>query len=297
MGTSLQLHQNSSSDWSVHILRHDPEKILFVYKKFLGTGVVDILTTTTYGIDTFRMNDFRMLHDKAIRLANEAIYRYGEGRKILVAGSVSCYGASLENAQEFSGDYVDDETIRDRIIEFHRRKIEVFVDAIREGQVQILLFETTPVLKEAMWIAEAFEMVVKEHKELQTVDRIMSFTCKNARETYYGDRIEDCASFVEKSSAFTGLSVNCTDPRCITPLFQRIHQQKQTFSKLLMTYPNSGQEYDKESDEFKDTEFSVKEGRFRQVCKEWYDLGVSVIGGCCTTTTQDLVHVDEVLRR
>lgn len=64
-------------------------------------------------------------------------------RKKLVAASLGCYGASLANGAEYSGDY-GDASIED-LMEFHRHRLRVMS---RSG-ADVLAFETVPSLLEA----------------------------------------------------------------------------------------------------------------------------------------------------
>jgi homocysteine S-methyltransferase len=89
-----------------------------------------------------------------------------ETHKVLIAGAVGPYGASLHDCSEYSGGYVEHLSPKE-IADWHRPKIR----AVVEAGADILAFETIPAQAEA----EALLLLLKEFPEQKAW---LSFSCK-----------------------------------------------------------------------------------------------------------------------
>jgi homocysteine S-methyltransferase len=120
--------------WSARLLIDDPGLIRRVHLDYFEAGA-DLAITASYqasfegfarrGID--RAQAVRLLH-RSVAIAREAAAEHASktGTIPLVAASIGPYGAVLADGSEYDGRY--GKTV-DELIEFHRPRIEVFLDA------------------------------------------------------------------------------------------------------------------------------------------------------------------------
>ena len=79
--------------------------------------------------------------------------------------------------------------------------------------------------------------------------------------------------------------MNCLAPRAATPLLKSINVQEIGVFIPMVAYPNSGEKYLCETLSWaKDNDFHPPE----EFVKEWLDLGVRYIGGCCRTGSKTI---------
>lgn len=82
--------------------------------------------------------------------------------------------------------------------------------------------------------------------------------------------------------------VNCLAPRSVTPLLQSISQKEINELIPMIAYPNSGEKYSAKTFSWKiDNDFHPPE----EFVKEWLDIGVRYIGGCCRTGSKDIERI------
>ncbi|KAJ9577783.1 hypothetical protein L9F63_005639, partial [Diploptera punctata] len=302
-GFSTQLSHNVEEKvdgnplWTAHFLYSDPEAIVKTHLDFLRAGA-DVLITNTYQASIGGFMEHLGLSESesynliktAVQLAKQAISAYNEEeknskrgvRKILIAGSIGPYGASLHDGSEYSGNYVEFVS-EEEIKEWHRPRIETVVDA----GVDLLAFETIPSQKEA-------EVLLNLLKEYPQQRAWISFTCKDEFHTSHGETFEDVVSKCSKinPSQIVAFGINCTKPKFISSLICDINSNR--LEKIpLIVYPNKGETYDVEkgwigAENCKPLESYIP---------EWLDLGVVYIGGCCRTQASDIEKIKAAVEK
>ena len=65
-------------------------------------------------------------------------------------------------------------------------------------------------------------------------------------------------------------------------------------AKLLLAYPNSGEEWDAAARDWKGSS-GLEVQKFGCSARLWADSGASIIGGCCRTTPEHIRSVAECL--
>ncbi|KAE8720432.1 Homocysteine S-methyltransferase 2 [Hibiscus syriacus] len=163
---------------------------------------------------------------------------------ILVAASVGSYGAYLADGSEYSGHYGDTMTVK-ALKEFHRRRVQV----LAESGPDLIAFETVPNKIEAQAYAELLE---EEHLKIPAW---FTFNSKDGVNVVSGDSLLHCASIAESFKQVVAVGINCTPSRFILDLILEIKKQ------------NSG----------------VKDEDFISYVSKWCEVGVSLVGGCCST--------------
>jgi homocysteine S-methyltransferase len=185
----------------------------------------------------------------------------------LVAASIGPYGALLADGSEYRGHYsADDRALRD----FHRPRLEVLADS----GADLFAFETIPTLREALILAELLS-------EFPRMTAWMSFSCRDGGHTVEGENVAACAVALRCFDQVTAIGVNCTDPRFVGEILQRMARAT---DRPLLAYPNSGESYDATRKSWSGTAGTCLADHLT----EWVKAGARLIGGCCRTTPQDI---------
>ncbi|KOM36074.1 hypothetical protein LR48_Vigan02g222400 [Vigna angularis] len=201
-------------------------------------------------------------------------------RPILIAASVGSYGAYLADGSEYVGDYGDSVTVQ-TLKDFHRGRVKILVDA----GADLIAFETIPNKLEAQAYAELLD------EEGIETPAWFSFSCKDESNVVSGDSIFECASVADSCRQVVAVGVNCTAPRFIHGLISSI---KKATSKPVLVYPNSGETYISESNQWVKSSESAKDD-FVPYIGKWRDAGASLFGGCCRTTPNTIRGIAEAI--
>ncbi len=268
--------------WSGEVLRAHPEKVLAVHRSYLEAGA-DCLLTASYQLSAMGFREIglsapaaRTAIQQSVALAEQARREYAqaeinagrEARRIWIAGSLGAYGAALHNGAEFHGNY---NVGHAELLAFHAERI----DAMPDTNADFLAFETIPSLAEAKAILEA----LSQHPDLAAY---ISFTCCDDAHTGHGEPIEQCARLLDTAPAIIAIGINCTAPRHILPLIQKI---RAISARRIAVYPNSGETWVPETRGWTGTS---DPGLFGNLAATWRSAGADWIGGCCRTGPQHI---------
>jgi homocysteine S-methyltransferase len=268
--------------WSGEVMRTQPEKVLAVHRSYLEAGA-DCLLTASYQISAMGFREIGLTSDDArtaiqqsVALAEQARREYAQAeintgrkpRRIWIAGSLGAYGAALHNGAEFHGNYNVEHA---ELVAFHAQRI----DAMQETNADFLAFETIPSLAEA----EAILEWLSQHPDLAAY---ISFTCCDDAHTGHGEPIEQCARLLDRVPNLIAIGINCTAPRHILPLIQKI---RAVSAKRIAVYPNSGETWVPETRGWTGTS---DPGLFGDMAVIWRKAGAGWIGGCCRTGPQHI---------
>jgi homocysteine S-methyltransferase len=273
--------------WSGEVLRMHPEKVLAVHRSYLEAGA-DCLLTASYQVSAmgFReigltADDARVAIQQSVALAEKACREYThdamnagrEPRRIWIAGSLGAYGAALHNGAEFHGRY---QIGHAALVAFHAERI----DAMRDTAADFLAFETIPSLAEA-------EAILIALARFPDVAGYISFNCRDDRHTGHGEPIEECARLLDGSHQIIAIGINCTAPRHLLPLIQKI---RAVSTKRIAVYPNSGERWVAETRSWTGTSDPAS---FGALASAWRDAGADWIGGCCRTGPEHIRAIAE----
>jgi homocysteine S-methyltransferase len=106
----------------------------------------------------------------------------------------------------------------------------------------------------------------------------MSFSACDQEHTCHGERLADCAAFLDHNTQVAAIGVNCTSPTLIPAL---IRAARGATSKPILVYPNSGEIYDAATYSWHG---ETSCDAFAEQARQWYAAGAQIIGGCCRTT-------------
>jgi len=267
--------------WSAKILLEQPEKIKQVHYDYFKAGA-DCAITASYqatiaGFANRGLNEQQAIEliQRSVKLAiaardefwAEAANRVGRV-KPFVAASVGPYGAYLANGEEYIGNYGLSEA---ELMDFHRPRMKALIDA----GADMLACETIPSLIEA-------EAISKLLKEFPNITAWISFSARDGEHISEGQSFADCVKLLEDNPQITAIGINCTSPKYIPSL---IRTAKNVTNKPLLVYPNLGEGYNAEKNDWDGIPATQS---FGDEAKVWYEAGARMIGGCCRTTPEDI---------
>ncbi len=292
MATELENYGCDLNDslWSAKILVENSEMIKKVHLDYFQAGA-DCAITASYQATIEGYKERGLTEEEAIGLIRMSVQIAAEVRdefwaeledksnrpKPLIAASVGPYGAFLSDGSEYRGDYAVSE---DELIAFHKERIRVLVEA----GADILACETIPCLAEA-------KAIVKVLKEFPEVYAWFSFSAKDGSHISDGEKISNCAKWLDGVEQAAAIGINCSAPQYIESLIKEVKSQS---SKPVIVYPNSGEEYDATSKTWSEgsslTPFSANTQR-------WHEAGAQIIGGCCKTSPEDIAAITAWARK
>jgi homocysteine S-methyltransferase len=274
--------------WSAHVLESSPEAIAEVHRDYLEAGA-DCLLTASYQVSAEGFQkigyDARSATDAAANALRASVsiaekvkreYQAGSSRKIWIAASLGPYGSMLHDGSEYHGNY---SCSFDDLVGFHSRRIAVLV----ETNADFLAFESIPSLEEA----EAILAALIPYPDLAVY---FSFTCRDGCHVSHGEPLQACAELLDRQPQVIGIGVNCTAPELIGNL---IRQLRKVTSKLIVVYPNSGEEWDAVHRCWQG-DGQIQE--FGELARRWRGEGAQWIGGCCRTGPEHVRAVAGVWR-
>jgi homocysteine S-methyltransferase len=271
--------------WSAKLLIEAPERIEELHHDYFLAGA-DVGTSASYQA-TFEGFAARGLSAREaeglLRLSVELVHRARDrfwsassnrvGRsKPLVAASIGCYGASLHDGSEYTGDYG---LSRSELADFHRRRLLVLADS----GADLLAFETIPSKLEA----EAIAGLLRELKGSTALPPVwIGFSCRNENEVSHGETLAECLEIMGTAEAVVAMGINCTPPAFISGLLSSVRGATE---RLLVVYPNSGERWEPSAHEWRP---GVGSRPIDELGPEWRSLGARLIGGCCRTTPETI---------
>lgn len=94
--------------------------------------------------------------------------------------------------------------------------------------------------------------------------------------------------YLESQDHVIAYDINCTHPNLVTPTLvnfnQHIHDHKP-----LIAFPNSSNSYNTEIKEWNDDALTF--AQFDALIKEWFNLGLQYVGGCCCMSEEQEKHI------
>ncbi|MBP8048023.1 MAG: homocysteine S-methyltransferase [Anaerolineales bacterium] len=270
--------------WSAKVLMEQPELIRQVHLDYFNAGA-DIAITASYQatVEGFAKRGLNReqaldLMKKSVQIAQSARDEFwsNEANRVnrtrpLVAGSVGPYGAFLADGSEYRGDY---KLTEQELIDFHRPRVEALI----ASGTDLLACETIPCLIEA-------QALVKLLGEFPNASAWFTFSAKDNDHICNGEKIADCAAYLNQFEQVAAIGINCTSPLYIPSLIREI---KKNSDKPVIVYPNSGEVYDPITNTWHG---ETSCDAFGHQSKTWFENGASLIGGCCRTTPD---HIREV---
>ena len=267
--------------WSAKVLLEQPEIIRAVHLDYFNAGA-DIAITASYQASVQGFAKRGLNKDEAVALMkksvsiaqsarNEFLANHKESFQPLIAASIGPYGAYLADGSEYRGDY---KLTKQELIDFHRPRVE----ALTGSGADLLACETIPCLIEAQALIELL-------KEFPNAYAWFTFSAKDDKHISNGERIADCAEWLDQFPQVAAIGINCTALPYIPSLIREI---KNKTDKPIIVYPNSGETYDPVT---KSWYGETSCDAYGEQSKNWFENGATLIGGCCRTTPD---HIKEI---
>lgn len=243
-----------------------PEIIRSIHVEYLESGA-NVITTNTFGANEKKLKatgyEVEEIISSAVRIAKEAI-----GNSIgYIALDLGPIGELLEPMGTLSFD---------EAYEIFKRQV---VAGVKNG-VDLILVETMTDLYET----KAAILAVKENCDLPV---FATMTFEGNQRTFTGC-IPEAMVLTLEGLDVDALGVNCSlGPKELIPIVKRIAEVSK---KPIMVQANAGLPKIKEGK----TIFDVDEKNFAEGAEEFFNLGATIIGGCCGTTSD---YIREVKKR
>lgn len=270
--------------WSAKVLMEQPEIIRQVHLDYFNAGA-DFAITASYQATVEGYARRGLGKDQALGLMQKSVYLAKSARdefwsnennrqnraRPLIAASVGPYGAFLADGSEYQGGYKLTES---ELTEFHRPRVEALI----ASEADLLACETIPCLIEA-------QVLVKLLAEFPNTSAWFCFSAKDNEHICNGEKISDCATWLDQFPQVAAIGINCTSPLFIPSLIREI---KRSANKPIIVYPNSGEVYDAKTNTWHG---ETSCDAFGLQSKEWHKNGARIIGGCCRTTPAHIIEI------
>lgn len=254
-----------------------PDVIKNIHRQYLDAGA-DIFATNTFNATKISMADYSMqeyvrdINMAAATLAREVadtyMAEYPE-REIFVAGSIGPTNKTASMSPDVSNPAYRAVTYSD-LYESYKEQVEALID----GGVDILLFETTFDTLNVKAGLEAAEVALKEKGKDLPIMLSITLAALGGR-TFSGQTLEAFLASVQNTN-IVSIGLNCSfGASDMKPYLQELAQKAPYF---ISAYPNAGLpnsfgEYDETPE--------TMEGHVRAFVEEGL---VNILGGCCGTT-------------
>jgi homocysteine S-methyltransferase len=272
----------SGSLWSARLLQSAPHAIEQLHYDYYAAGA-DFAITASYqasfeGFATrgIGAGQAAAMLRRSVELARSARARYrhdhpDDQRPLHVAASVGPYGAVSHDGAEYRGDY---RLTIDELAVFHARRLEV----LAMSGADILACETVPLLDEA----RALVVLLERHPD---VPAWVSFTSPDGVHTSHGERLEECARFLDGVANVVAVGVNCLKPAAVAAAIRSLRGGTK---KRIVVYPNSGERWDGGT---RDWQGAPEPSSLAALAPRWIEAGARWIGGCCRVGPAEIAQL------
>jgi 5-methyltetrahydrofolate--homocysteine methyltransferase len=229
----------------------NPDAVFVLQTKYIESGS-DVILTNTFSANpiNFKENKYKAVIREGIKIARRALTK-----KNALLGDVGPLGILIKPYGD--GDFD----------EVYKIYLEIFRTFLRNG-VKSFFIETFNNIIEA----KAAFLAAREFTE----DIYVSFTFQDNFRTLFGEIPEAVALTFEKLGA-KGIGVNCTEPETAIEVLKKMAK---VTALPLIAKPNAGKVRVKNGRVIN----SLSDEELAEYFKEFIDIGVKMLGGCCGTT-------------
>ena len=270
--------------WTGRVLLANPAAVTRAQADFVRAGA-DVVISASYQVSRWGFEQAGLTGEQAdaalqaATVAARAAVEAVPGSSTRVAASVGPYGAILHDGSEYRGNY--GRTHR-QLVDFHRERMDVLVSSGPD----LLAVETIPDVVEAQALVD----VLADHPG---VPAWLTFSALDDAHVCAGQRIEEAAAVAASAPSVVAVGINCTDPRHVTGLVQRIQS---ACDLPIVVYPNAGGEWDASDGEWHGVVTEGPLGAFPdQLVCDWIDSGARAVGGCCGTDAGAISRIAQLL--
>lgn len=279
----------SNTLWSASVIRDHAMAIRDVHLRYFQAGA-DVAITDTYQATIAGFQKAGISEEEGNHLIKAAVWAADEARQIfweqlaaterdarlypIIAGSVGPYGAYRADGSEYTGAY-----------SLNRRDYQSFhfsrMNALKEADVDLFAFETMPNMDEVEALIDLLE------KDFPEASAWVSFSLGDPEHLCDGTLLEKAAAWAGAHEAIAAVGVNCLPAQWAS---QAITSVRRGTDKPVIVYPNSGETYDPQT---KSWHHPVAHVDYGQSSRQWFQLGASLLGGCCRTSPDEIRKIAE----
>ncbi len=243
----------------------NPDLIKSIHQSYVDAGA-DVILTNTFGANRIKLEKYGLANKvREINIAGAKLAK-SISEEVYVLGSI---GSNLS-----SGEILTPENI-EQIKDSYREQISALVEAKVDGIIFETFFDIEELLL-ASSIAKEFDIPV-----------IASMTLTKEMETPKGLSIVTALKKLDKSQSVDILGLNCSiGPHAMLSAVEKVIG---SISKPLVVQPNAGHPQKRDG---RMIYLSTPE-YFTSYCKNYINLGVMGVGGCCGTNPE---HIKEMAR-
>ena len=243
----------------------NPDLIKSIHQSYVDAGA-DVILTNTFGANRIKLEKYGLADKvKEINIA---------GVKLACSTSEDVYVLASIGSNLSSGEILTSENL-ERIKASYKEQISILVDAGVDGIIFETFFDVEELLL-ASSIAKEFDIPV-----------IASMTLTKEMETPKGLSIVTALKKLDKSQSVDILGLNCSiGPHAMLSAVEKVIG---SISKPLVVQPNAGHPQKRDG---RMIYLSTPE-YFTSYCKNYINLGVMGVGGCCGTNVE---HIKEMAR-
>lgn len=258
MGTMLQKAGAGAGENTARFAVTHPEILKDIHRQYVEAGS-DIILAATFGVSRFKEKELGMSAKEVIKKALDAAVAVKEeaaesGREVRVALDVSNLGELVEPMGTLSFEDAYDEYAE-------------IVRAGAENGADIIMIETMTDLYDT----KAAVLAAKENTDLPV---IVSMTFEVDGRTFTGVSIEAMAMTME-GLGVDAMGINCSlGPVEIFPLAEKLRSLTDV---PVLVKPNAG------LPDPVTGEYDITCDQFVEKMKDYVDIGIDMIGGCCGT--------------
>ena len=265
-----------------------PDVLKEIHTQYMEAGA-DIITTNTFNANVISMADYGTqayvgeINRAGARLVREAAEAYTArtGRAILVAGSIGPTNKTASMSPDVSDPAYRAVTYADLYAAYKEQ-----IEALVEGGVDIILFETTFDTLNVKAGLEAAEVVLRERQADLPIMLSLTLSAQGGR-TFSGQTLAAFLASVQHTS-IVSVGLNCSFGAAdMKPYLAELARLAPCF---ISAYPNAG--LPNTFGEYDETPETMLE-HVRPFVEEGL---VNVLGGCCGTTPAHIAKFPELVR-
>ena len=263
--------------WTGRALLEDPALVAEAHRAFALAGA-EVVISSSYQLSRQGFEEIGLTAADAdealrqsIRVAKDAV----AGTNAKVAASIGPYGAVLHDGSEYRGVYAVGQA---ELEKFHAERLAVLL----EESPDFLAIETIPNVVEAKALAQVLKNV--------DVPKWFSFTAGSSELLWSGEKVEDAVREIAELPNLVAVGFNCVAPELVSGLAERI---KPLIDAEIIAYPNRGGTWDSAAGVW----LGNAPRELASWLDEWTAVGVTWVGGCCSTDSRDIASVKDALGR
>lgn len=301
LATELEARGHDLSDalWSARLLVDDPDAVRGVHAAYFSAGA-DVCISASYqasvdGLRAAGASDTRARD--AIRASTGLVrdaYRQckdnmgTDAPEGLVMASVGCFGATLANGAEYSGEY-GDMGYEAALEQWHWERLSMLAETGPDG----FACETLPRVDEARAVANCLGRLAACQPALP-VEAWMTFCCVDDERLCSGEAFVDAVRVADACDQVVAVGINCTDARHAAGLLLRA---RSVTAKPLVAYPNRGERWGAETRRWRADSGVQGDAAFAALARGWIHAGARIVGGCCRVGPSTIREIRRVVTR